>query len=70
MSTKTDTAMDLIPTLRAALTALDDALDNLDETDSTVPQAVEFAEGEVIAAEDNVLRLLGQIEDSIDSILA
>ena len=70
MSTKTDKAMDLLPTLRAALVALDDALDNLDETDSTVPEAVEFAKGDVIAAEDDVLRILGQIEDSIDSILA
>lgn len=68
MSTKTDTAMDLIPTLRAALAAWDEALDNLSETPGHGPfgrDAVEWAECEVRKAEDDVLIMLAKIENSV-----
>jgi hypothetical protein len=63
MSTQTDTAMDLIPTLRAALVTLDDAIDTHDET--TEAHARVFTEADVSGAADSVRIVLGQILDSI-----
>ena len=69
MSTKTDKGLDLIPTLKSAFFALDEALDNLDNFagDESHPAFV-FAQAEAEARADDVRIVLARIEKAIPEV--
>ena len=68
MSTMTDKALALIPTLRAAIIALDEALDAHDETPAWETHARVFTEADVSARADDVRIALDKIERSITNL--
>lgn len=69
MSAMTDKAFDLIPTLKAAIVALDEALDNLAECeyDKSHPAFV-FAQADAEDRADDVRIMLDRIERAIPEV--
>ena len=57
MAAQTDKAFDLIPTLRAALVQLDEAVENFDESDTGHP-AHRFAQADLESAFEEVAMVL------------